>query len=44
VLIHRITKLSMKGPDPQEFYPRKVADRTLAQKIKDTYNDVEKGM
>jgi hypothetical protein len=43
MLIHMITRLSMQGPDPQEFYPRKAADCTLAQKIKDTYGDVEKG-
>jgi hypothetical protein len=43
VLIHRITRLSMKGPDPHDFYPRKAADHTLAQCIKDTYDDVEKG-
>jgi hypothetical protein len=36
-------RLSMQGPDPQEFYPGKVADRALAQRIKDTYGDVEKG-
>jgi hypothetical protein len=42
-LIHRITGLSMQGPDPQEFYPGKATDRALAQKIKDTYDDVEKG-
>jgi hypothetical protein len=42
-LIHRITGLSMQGPDPQDFYPGKVADRALAQKINDTYGDVEKG-
>jgi hypothetical protein len=42
-LIHMITGLSMQGPDPQKFYPGKVADRTLAQRIKDTYDDVEKG-
>jgi hypothetical protein len=42
-LIHRITGLSMQGPDPQDFYPGKAADRALAQKIKDTYDDVEKG-
>jgi hypothetical protein len=42
-LIHRITRLSMQGPDPQDFYPGKVADRALAQTIKDTYGDVEKG-
>jgi hypothetical protein len=35
--------LSMQGPDPQDFYPGKVADRTLAQRIKETYDDVEKG-
>jgi hypothetical protein len=44
VLIHRITRLSMQGPDPQDFYPEKAADRTLAQNIKDIYGDVEKGM
>jgi hypothetical protein len=43
VLFHRITGLSMQGPDPQEFYPGKAADRALAQNIKDTYGDVEKG-
>jgi hypothetical protein len=42
-LIHRITGLSMQGPDPQDFYPGKAADRALAQKIKDIYGDVEKG-
>jgi hypothetical protein len=36
-------RLSMKGPDPQEFYPEKAMDLTLAQWIKDTYGDVEKG-
>jgi hypothetical protein len=36
--------LSMQGPDPQQFYPRKAMDRTLAQKIQDTYGNVEKGM
>jgi hypothetical protein len=43
VLIHRITGLSMQGLDPQDFYPGKVADRALAQMIKETYDDVEKG-
>jgi hypothetical protein len=43
MLIHRITRLSMQGPDPQDFYPGKVVDRALAQRIKDTYGDVEKG-
>jgi hypothetical protein len=42
-LIHRITGLSMQGPDPHDFYPGKTTDRALAQKIKETYGDVEKG-
>ena len=42
-LIHRITGLIMQGPDPQDFYPGKVVDRDLEQRIKDTYGDVEKG-
>jgi hypothetical protein len=33
----------MQGPDPQDFYPRKDTNRALAQKIKDTYGNVEKG-
>jgi hypothetical protein len=33
----------MQGPDPQDFYPGKAADRALAQRIKETYDDVEKG-
>jgi hypothetical protein len=28
-LIHRITGLSMHGPDPQDFYPWKVVDHAL---------------
>jgi hypothetical protein len=44
MLINRITILSMKGPDLQDFYPGKDIDYALAQKIKDTYGDVEKGM
>jgi hypothetical protein len=43
-LIHRITGLSMQGSYPQDFYPGKFIDHTLAQKIKDTYGDVKKGM
>jgi hypothetical protein len=42
-LIHQITELSMQGPDPQDIYPWKVADRALSQCIKYTYGDVEKG-
>jgi hypothetical protein len=34
----------MQGPDPQDFYPGKIADHDFSQKIKDTYSDVEKGM
>jgi hypothetical protein len=34
----------MQGPDPQDFYPGKVVDRALTQRIQDTYGDVEKGM
>jgi len=33
----------MQEPDPQNFYPGKATYHTLAQKIKDTYGDVEKG-
>jgi hypothetical protein len=42
-LINHITGLSMQGPDPRDFYPGKSMDRTLEQKIKDTYGDVKKG-
>jgi hypothetical protein len=42
-LIHLITGLSMQGPDPQQFYPGKAGDRSLAQCIKEDYGDVEKG-
>jgi hypothetical protein len=42
-LIHQITGLSMKGPDPQQFYPGKASDRSLAQRIKEAYGEVEKG-
>jgi len=33
----------MQGPDLQDFYPGKAADRSLEQNIKDIYGDVEKG-
>jgi hypothetical protein len=33
----------MQGHDPQDFYPGKTSDRALAQWIKETYGDVEKG-
>jgi hypothetical protein len=42
-LIHGITGLTMQGPNPQDFYPRKSATRAFVQKIKDTYGDIEKG-
>jgi hypothetical protein len=43
-LINRITRLSMQGPDPHEYYPGKTADCALAQKIKVAYGNVEKGV
>jgi hypothetical protein len=42
-LIYQITGLSLKGPDPQQFYPGKTSDRSLAQRIKEAYGEVEKG-
>jgi hypothetical protein len=33
----------MQGPDPQQFYPGKASDRSLAQCIKEAYDEVEKG-
>ena len=42
-LIHMITELSMQGLDPHQFYPGKVTDSSLVQRIKETYDDVEKG-
>jgi hypothetical protein len=44
MLINQIIGLSMQGHDPQDFYPGKAMDRALAQRIKDTYDDVEKEM
>ena len=44
MLIHRITRFSMQGLDPRDFYPEKATNHTLSQMIKDTYDDVEKGM
>jgi hypothetical protein len=43
ILINQITGLSMQGPDLQDFYPGKTTDRALAQRIKYTYGDMEKG-
>ena len=43
ILINQITGLSMQGPDPQDFYPGKSMDCALAQRIKETYDDVDKG-
>jgi hypothetical protein len=34
----------MQGTDMQDFYPRKSIDHALAHNIKDTYDDVEKGI
>jgi hypothetical protein len=43
-LINRITGLSIQGPDPHEYYPRKIMDHALSQKIKEAYGNVEKGV
>jgi hypothetical protein len=43
MLIYQITGLNLKGPDPQQFYPRKTSDRYLTQCIKEAYGEVEKG-
>ena len=43
-MINQIIGLSIQGPDPQEFYSGKTTDHALAQRIKDTYGDLEKGM
>jgi hypothetical protein len=42
-LIHRIIGLSVKGPDPKQFYPGKASDCSLALCIKEDYEEVEKG-
>jgi hypothetical protein len=42
-LIHLITGLSMQGPDPQHFYLGKTLYFSLAQHIKEAYDEVEKG-
>jgi hypothetical protein len=42
-LINQITRLNMQGSDPQDFYASKTSDRALAQRIKETYGDVDKG-
>jgi hypothetical protein len=41
--IHRIIGLSIEGHDPEDFYLGKAVDCTLAQRIKENYDDVEKG-
>jgi hypothetical protein len=42
-LIHWIIELNIQGPDLQDFYPGKATENSLAQNIKDTYGDVDKG-
>jgi hypothetical protein len=42
-LIHQIIGLSVKGPDPQQFYLGKDLDHSLSQRIKESYREVEKG-
>jgi hypothetical protein len=34
----------MQGPETKDFYLVKAADYTFAHMIKETYDDVEKGM
>jgi hypothetical protein len=36
-------KTENAGLDPQQFYPGKTSYRSLAQRIKEDYGDVEKG-
>jgi hypothetical protein len=43
MLIHLIIGLSMQGPDTRKFYPGKTSDRSLVQRIKEAYGNVEKG-
>jgi hypothetical protein len=43
VLIHWIIDLSVNSPDPQQFYLGKASDRSLAQRMKEAYREVEKG-
>jgi hypothetical protein len=33
----------MQGPNPQQFYPGKASDCSLAQGIKEAYDEVKKG-
>jgi hypothetical protein len=42
-LIHLITRMSMQALDPQQFYPGKNSNLSLAQCIKEDYGDVENG-
>jgi hypothetical protein len=42
-LILLITGLCMQGPNPHYFYLGKTSYRSLAQRIKEDYGDVEKG-
>jgi hypothetical protein len=42
MLFNQIIELSMQGPGPQDYYPRKTVDCALSQKIKEAYGNVEK--
>jgi hypothetical protein len=42
-LIRLVTRLSMQGPDPHQLYLAKASDRFFPQRIKEAYNDVDKG-
>jgi hypothetical protein len=43
VLIHLITGMSMQGPKPQQLYPEKASECSLAQCIKEAYSEFKKG-
>jgi hypothetical protein len=36
-------RIKHEGPDPQQFYPGKASDRSLAQHIKEAYDEVKNG-
>jgi hypothetical protein len=42
-LIHQIIGLRMKGLDLQHFYLGKASDHSLAQRVKESYDEVKKG-
>jgi hypothetical protein len=42
-LIHLIIGLNMQGHNPQQFYLGKTSDCSLEQRIKEAYDEFEKG-